>query len=217
MADVLRKVRFNFGGDGGQFDTVFVGYTDDTHWNGFLNVWVEPGEYKKRVRPHMCPRDAKPDEAVEDLDLACKLAEHWVDTQGRELWGDEIAKQGLVSLARCFTTCEIERPARDHAVPILEDILMTLEGAIDRSPDNDPDHPDDDLWGFVELAKENVEAVLPLLRGNRCNAHRALEYAYGIERMIHEGKPVAKLRKGISLIITHLEAVKEDKADYNGN
>lgn len=105
--DGKRPVRFNFGGDGGAFDKVFDGFTDDTYWNGWLNVWVEPRTYRAEIRPHFLtplsffengveqsipPAYGPADDAILDLDKAAEIAE---------------ASGTLVSLANCYVTSEI--------------------------------------------------------------------------------------------------------------
>jgi hypothetical protein len=210
MAKRLRKVRFNFGGDGGPFDKVFDGLTDDTYWNGWLNVWVTADVYAREVRPHMmggAHPDLKPgvnDESIAELDQ--QLLECALNPDG----------PGLVSLGYCYTTCEIKTKVQAKVDDILSDAIECLEGAIEQGPAPDPDNPTDDLWGWVELAKENLECAKALALTNRCDAHRALQLTYGLERLIHEGKPVAGLRGGIAEVVTHLERIMNETTEWNG-
>jgi hypothetical protein len=87
-----RAVRFNFGGDGGEFDVVFEGYTLDTYWNGWLNVYVTTDVYRRGIRP-LFTGGGEPDETVLDLDKLASLA----DQNGT-----------LLSLAMCYTTSEVD-------------------------------------------------------------------------------------------------------------
>ena len=197
MAENMRPVRFNFGGDGGQFDTVFDGFTDDTYWNGFLNVWVTPEEYRERIRPIMCPRDAKPDECVEDLDASATVAESWV--------GVKTSKHAMVSFANCFTTCEITpEPATD----ILGDVVNILQQAVDDGPPASREEPDDEQWAWVEAAKEDIEKrVLPRLATDQALLVTALQAAYGVERLAQERYVPKDLIGGLRIVITNLEKV----------
>jgi hypothetical protein len=94
-----RPVKFNFGGDGGPFDKVFDGFTDDTRWNGWLNVWVTTEEYRTKIRPMFVPTgnaEDFEDNSVEDIDTMATAA----DAAGE-----------LISLANCYTTLEVEPEA----------------------------------------------------------------------------------------------------------
>lgn len=111
--ETLRRVRFNFGGDGGPFDRVFNGYTDDTYWNGWLNVWVSPDVYVREIRPHMCDagnglQPGVPDESILELDQSLLQAVLNPDAEG---------KPGLVDLSACYTTCEVEEPPKFVTAP----------------------------------------------------------------------------------------------------
>ena len=41
----MRPIKFTFAM--GEDDEVLDGFTDDTYWNGFINVWVEPEVHEK--------------------------------------------------------------------------------------------------------------------------------------------------------------------------
>jgi hypothetical protein len=80
----LRKVRWGF--DEGPD---FPGYTDDTTWNGWLNVWVSPTTHKKVIA---WLRSAGRMETEEDQAMADLTP------------GDD----GLISYAYGYTTQEVE-------------------------------------------------------------------------------------------------------------
>jgi hypothetical protein len=84
----LRPVTFTFDFDHEHPDR-WKGYTDDTHWNGWLNVWCTP-ETAKAIDAYMLKLipDADPDDY----------------TAGKE----PVGKAGLVSLAYCYTTREAD-------------------------------------------------------------------------------------------------------------
>jgi hypothetical protein len=69
-------------------DERFIGFTDDTYWNGFLNVWVMPD-----VRDHI----------VAEMRAVPDNEEH-----ARLLADEPLDKNGLVSLAMGFATSEVE-------------------------------------------------------------------------------------------------------------
>ena len=103
----FRPVRFNFGGDGGPFDVVFNGYTDDSYWNGWLNVWITVDEYRNRVRPTMLPTESEQDdEYIQELDHMADEAEKYL-AQFADHPCPESDPKGWVSLACCYTTCEV--------------------------------------------------------------------------------------------------------------
>ncbi len=60
----LRPCRFTFDGE-----TVYDGFTNDSYWNGFLNVWVTPETHAKVVADlsDSTPGDAD-EEALGGLD-----------------------------------------------------------------------------------------------------------------------------------------------------
>jgi hypothetical protein len=84
----MRPCHFSFDGE-----TTFEGQTDDTRWNGFLNVSVTEAERDKIVG-WLRANDDDP-EAIEDLK------------------GLPVDERGLVSLANGYATMEAETPVLD--------------------------------------------------------------------------------------------------------
>ena len=78
----MREVKFYFG-DGETFD----GFTDDSYWNGFINVWVTY-EVHQQVIKHF-------------EDMGC-------DDDETGLRQIEFDQDGLVSYANGFATCELD-------------------------------------------------------------------------------------------------------------
>ena len=101
-AEGFRPLRFNFGGDGGPFSEVFQGFTDDSTWNGWLNCWVTVEEYRTKIRPIFKPQ-VEMDEATQDLDYMAEQAEKFL----AENPDAETDPRAWVSLACCYTTCEV--------------------------------------------------------------------------------------------------------------
>lgn len=83
LADLMRPVAWNFG-EG----TTFPGYTDDTRWNGFLNVWVTPATW-----PHVLA------ELIAGADGDAELIGRYQRTP---------VVDGLVSLSHDVTTNEVQ-------------------------------------------------------------------------------------------------------------
>ena len=73
----MRPVKFYFMGD-----PTYNGFTDDTHWNGFINVWVTPEVHKQVVADH----------PIEDSD--------------NDYWDITPDSDGLISYAGGFATSE---------------------------------------------------------------------------------------------------------------
>ena len=73
----MRACRFYFADD-----PTYEGFTDDTYWNGFLNVWVTPEVHAQVVTDH----------PIEDSD--------------NDYWNIEPDADGLISYANGFATCE---------------------------------------------------------------------------------------------------------------
>lgn len=80
----MRPVRFTFDWEGDAWD----GWTDDSHWNGWLNVWCEPAT-AQAIDEWFIKRGADPSEVD-------------VRTLGVE-------DNGLVSLCNSYTTREVNQ------------------------------------------------------------------------------------------------------------
>jgi len=83
----LRKVRWAFDAS----DDEFTGYTDDTTWNGFLNVWVTPATHAKAIAALLVDG-----EGAADPDTLAEMRAMTPDLRG------------LISYAYGYTTQEIE-------------------------------------------------------------------------------------------------------------
>jgi hypothetical protein len=83
----MRQVQWWF--EDGRTDRVYPGFTDDTRWNGWLNVCVTPETRDKIVA------DLRVDYG-EDYETAADIASLPID------------KDGLVSLGSCYTAQEFD-------------------------------------------------------------------------------------------------------------
>lgn len=81
----LREIRFNFGHSEGE--PVWEGFTDNTFWNGFTNVWVKP-EVRDAIANYFT------EQAQEDKSYI-------------EEFSNLEVKDGLVCLAGGFATMEV--------------------------------------------------------------------------------------------------------------
>lgn len=89
----LRPVRFTFEVDDGEGPT-FPGWTDDTFWNGYLNVKISPAT-REAVVAWLRASPADCEESVEELASA------------------SIDRDGLINLGDGWSTVEAGGPA-DH-------------------------------------------------------------------------------------------------------
>jgi len=83
----LRKVRWGF-----DFGPDFDGYTDDTTWNGWLNVWVTPAVHKRVMAMLARGEREQPGSATDTIE------------EMREMKPD---LRGLISYAYGYTTQEV--------------------------------------------------------------------------------------------------------------
>ena len=84
----MRKCKWSF--DDGR---IYEGFTNDTRWNGFLNVWVTPevrDEIVKNLRAELADGDI---DQAEDIDDIATLP----------------SEDGLVSFAGGYATSEVEQ------------------------------------------------------------------------------------------------------------
>lgn len=86
----LRKVRWGFDAIDGP---IFIGYTDDSRWNGWLNIWVTPTVHKSVIRVMEKEEREQPGSAEDTL------------AEMRAMVPDDI--RGLISYAHGYTTEEI--------------------------------------------------------------------------------------------------------------
>lgn len=84
----LRKIRWGFDG-GPEFD----GYTDDTTWNGFLNVWVSPAVHQRVMASLVNQERELPGSAADTI---------------KEMRAMTPDLRGLISYAYGYTTLEVE-------------------------------------------------------------------------------------------------------------
>jgi hypothetical protein len=82
----LRRVRWGF--DSGP---TFPGFTDDSTWNGFLNVWVTPQVHARVIKMIEMQEKKYPGESIDTIE------------EMREMAPD---LRGLISYANGYTTQE---------------------------------------------------------------------------------------------------------------